>query len=306
MIKMNQKGGAIAMLDSKILTFLKVAQLKNYTKAAEELHLTQPAVSQHIKKLEEYYGCKLIRVSGKSVGLTEGGKNLYHYANLQLANEYQLMGRLEGVARPLHIGATLSIADYYLPTHLIPYIAEQKHAFRVTVNNTENLISMLLNGNLDCAFIEGIFEKDLFQSRIFCETRFLPVARAGHPLAEKTATLPRFHEFPLALREQGSGTRDIMENYLYQQNDSIHSFPYLIEMNSFDMIKQFLIHSDAISFMYEEVAHKEVEQGELCYLSLHKYLIKRPLYFIYPKNSLSKERYEEFYRSLAFEKREFR
>lgn len=291
------------MLDSKILTFLKVAQLKNYTGAAAELHLTQPAVSQHIKKLEEYYHCKLIHVNGKSVGLTDAGKNLYHYANLQLSNERELIGRLEGIARPLHIGATLSIADYYLPSHLIPYIAEQKHAFCVTVHNTENLISMLLNGDLDCAFIEGIFEKDLFQTRIFCETRFLAVARAGHPLDGKISTLPRFHEFPLVLRENGSGTRNIMENYLYQQNDSIHSFPYLIEINSFDMIKQLLMHTDAISFMYEEVAHKEVERGELCYLSLHKYLIKRPLYFIYPKNSLSKDRYEEFYQSLSFEKK---
>lgn len=71
------------MLDIKILTFLKVAQFKNYTRAAAELNLTQPAVSQHIKKLEEYYDCNLIKIDGKSVELTEQGKLLYNYANFQ-------------------------------------------------------------------------------------------------------------------------------------------------------------------------------------------------------------------------------
>jgi DNA-binding transcriptional LysR family regulator len=287
------------MLDIKIFTFLKVAELKNYTKAAAYLNLTQPAVSQHIKKLEEYYGCKLIEIEGKSVNLTEGGKALYNYANFQAANEKQLINRLKSIETPLKIGATLSIADYYLPSYLNSYISNSNELFSLTVKNTKSIIEMLLNNELYCAFIEGIFDKSLFYYHEFCTTKFIPVARKGHPLGGKNSYLPEFHNYPLILREEGSGTREIFENYLYQNNDSILSFKKIFEISSFGIIKKVLKNSDAISFMYEDVAKQEVENGELCYLSLKGYSIERPLYFIYPCNSLMKGRNETFYRNLT-------
>ena len=116
------------MIDIKILTFLKVVQHRNYTKAAAELNMTQPAVSQHIKKLEQYYGCKLIDIVGKSVRLTAQGEALYTYANFQAANERQLVNQLNRLETPNKIGATLSIADYNMP----PYLGTtaEKHIFR--------------------------------------------------------------------------------------------------------------------------------------------------------------------------------
>ena len=288
------------MLDIKINTFLKVAQIKNYTKAAKELNLTQPAVTHHIRKLEEYYGCKLVDINGKSVNLTAAGNTLYHYANLQTANEKQLVNRIDSIAAPLNIGATLSIADYYLPLYLCTYMTSYNDLFSVTVKNTTSLINMLLNNELDCAFIEGIFDKSLFKYHEFCITGFLPVARKGHPLEGKVSSLSNIHEFPLILREKGSGTREILENHLYQNNDSILSFSKIFEVSSFFLIKKLLNNSNALSFMYEEVAAQEVNRGELCFLSLENYSIKRPLYFIYPHNSLMKDRYEMFYNSLNF------
>ena len=286
------------MLDTKILTFLKVAQLRNYTKAAADLNLTQPAVTQHIKKLEEYYNCSLIAIDGKSVRLTEQGKLLYNYANFQNANEKQLVNQMKKVETPIKIGATLSIADYYLPYYLSSYLNNYDEIFSVTVRNTESIIEMLLNNELYCAFIEGIFDKSLFQYYEFYKTRFLPVARKGHPLEGLEITTSDIHEYPLILREKGSGTREIYENYLYQNNDSLLSVSKIYEISSLGIIKNMLKGSNAISFMYEEVARKEVEQGELCYLSIENYLIERPLYFIYPSNSLMKEKNELFYKKI--------
>lgn len=286
------------MLDIKIFTFLKVAELKNYTKAAAYLNLTQPAVSQHIRKLEEYYNCKLIKVEGKSVNLTEEGEALYNYANFQAANEKQLINRLKSIETPLKIGATLSIADYYLPSYLNSYISNYNELFSLTVKNTKSIIEMLLNNELYCAFIEGIFDKSLFNFQEFCTTKFVPVARKGHPLDGKNSKLSELHNYPLILREEGSGTREIFQNYLYQNNDSIISFNKIFEISSFGIIKKVLMNSDAISFMYEDVAKQEVEHGELSYLSLEGYSIERPLYFIYPCNSLMKERNETFYQKL--------
>lgn len=286
------------MLDIKMLTFIKVAQHRNYTRAAAELNLTQPAVSQHIRKLEEYYGCSLIAMKGKAVMLTPQGKALYNYANLQLANEKQLINQINKVKTPIKIGATLSVADYYLPSYLSQYLSHYDDLLSITVQNTSSIIEMLLNSELYCAFIEGIFDKTLFHFREFLTTRFVPVARKGHPLAAAEVTMEEVHEYPLIIREAGSGTREIYQNYLYQNNDSLTSASKIYEVSSFGIIKKLLENSNAISFMFEGVAREEVARGELCYLTIKDYLIERPLYFIYPSNSLMAKRNELFYQKL--------
>lgn len=286
------------MIDTKIYTFSKVAQYRNYTKAATELNLTQPAVTQHIKKLEEYYNCSLINIEGKSVRLTKQGTLLYNYANFQISNEEQLINQIKKVETPIKIGATLSIADYYLPHYLSAYLSNYDELLSVTVKNTESIIKMLLNNELYCAFIEGIFDKSLFNYYEFYNTRFLPVARKGHPLEGLEVTISDIHKYPLILREKGSGTREIYENYLYQKNDSLLSASKIYEISSFVIMKKMIKNSDAISFMYEEVARQEVERGELCYLNIENYSISRSLYFIYPSNSLMKERNELFYKKV--------
>jgi DNA-binding transcriptional LysR family regulator len=286
------------MIDTKIYTFLKVAQYRNYTKAATELNLTQPAVTQHIKKLEEYYNCRLINIDGKSVKLTKQGKLLYNYAKFQVANEEQLINQIKKVETPIKIGATLSIADYYLPNYLSSYLSNYDELLYVTVKNTESIIKMLLNNELYCAFIEGIFDKSLFKHYEFCNTKFLPVARKGHPLEGQNVTLSDIHKYPLILREKGSGTREIFENYLYQKNDSLLSASKIYEISSFGIMKKMIKNSNAISFMYEEVARQEVERGELCNLSIENYSIQRPLYFIYPNDSLMKAKNELFYKKM--------
>lgn len=286
------------MLDTKLYSFLKVVQHRSYTKAAEDLNLTQPAVTQHVKKLESYYDCQLIQIEGKAVHLTEQGKLLYTYANFQNANEEQLINQMNKVRTPIKIGATLSIADYYLPKYLSSYLNQYDEIPSVTVKNTKSIIELLLNNELYCAFIEGIFDKSLFHYYELINTRFLPVARKGHPLEGREVSLADIHTYPLILREKGSGTREIYENYLYEHNDSLLSASKIFEISSFGVIKSVIKKTDAISFMYEEVAKKEVEKGELCYLALDGYSNKRPLYFIYPSNSLMKERNELFYQRL--------
>lgn len=296
--KYNLLGGK-KMIDIKMFTFLKVAQHRNYTKAAADLNLTQPAVSQHIKKLEEYYNCSLIEIHGKSVKLTEQGKLLYNYANFQNANEKQLINQMKKVETPIKIGATLSIADYYLSSYLNSYLLQYDDILSVTVKNTETIIDMLLNNELYCAFIEGIFDKSLFHYYEFLTTRFLPVARKGHPLEGMEITISDIHKFPLILREKGSGTREIYENYLYQNNDSLLSASKIYDFSSFGLIKDAIKSTDAISFMYEEVAKEEVARGELSYLNIKDYSIRRPLYFIYPSNSLMKDKNELFYKNIV-------
>lgn len=283
------------MLDQKLRTFIKVVEYKNYTKAAEALNLTQPAVSQHIKKLEAHYGLPLIEVKGKAVKLTKQGEIVYNYVQVQRSNEAHLLNKLNRVSQPIRIGATLSIADYYLEHYLDHYLQKGYDDVSVTVNNTKVMLQKLLDDELDGAFIEGIFDKDMFNYEAFTRTSFKAVVRHHHPLLKETRQLKDLYDYPLILREQGSGTRKIFEQYLSQQNDSLLSFKKIYEIGSFMLLKSMLKNTDAVSFMYENVALNEVTNQTLDYVTLSDVTIERPLYFIYPKHSLKSEKLKTFY-----------
>ena len=171
------------MLDGKLETFLVVAQCGSYTKAAEQLHFTQPAITQQIRRLEEAYGCALVEFHGRSFVLTAEGEALLEYAKIQKANERRLREKLTHMVHPLRVGATLSIADYYLPHRLKRAMAQPGFCLQVEVGNTKTLLDRMLEGQLDCGLIEGMFDESLFEAIPFCQAAFLPVVRGGHPLA---------------------------------------------------------------------------------------------------------------------------
>ncbi|WMI79873.1 LysR family transcriptional regulator [Anaerotignum sp. MB30-C6] len=283
------------MLDQKLTTFLAVIETGSYTAAAKRLHLTQPAVTQHIQKLEEHYGCQLFTQEGRAMRLTKDGEFFLHYTKMQQSNERQLVEKLEGNHRPLYIGSTLSIADYYLPPMLYSFLEKNNGGLNITVANTKVLLESLLQGKLDAAFIEGIFDRKLFEAEVFCIARFIPVVSKKHPLLNKKIDLSDLYSYPLILREFGSGTRAIFESYLAQQNDSITSFASTWEVSSFVLIKHLLENTNAVSFMYEAVAGEEISIGELGTLEIADYQVSHPLQFVYLKNSLDQDKIMTFY-----------
>lgn len=285
------------MLDSKLYTFQKVVETESYTLAAHALHMTQPAVTQHIKKLEDYYGLPLIYFKGHQMHLTPEGRHLYHYTRLQMSNEQHLLAAFQQAAGALRIGATLSIADYFLPGLLSGFFQEHTGRFSIQVGNTEEMLTACLNGDLDFAFIEGMFDKELFEAHQFTTADFCGVVAAKHPLIAGGihVCLNDLFPYPLVLREKGSGTRAILENFLFLHNTTPESFAQLIECGSFGMIKALLGQTNSISFMYKKVAEPAVAQGSLACLELEEGVLRRPLHFVYVKNSIRQEQYEHFY-----------
>lgn len=286
------------MLDPKLYTFLMVAELQNYTKAANTLGLTQPAVSQHIAKLEQHYQQTFIQTVNKKVLLTEAGQIFYHYAKQQKANEEKLTQQFNHMKAKLNMGATLSIADYYLPLVINNQFESKMPELAIHVGNTKSLLKKILDGELDCAFIEGLFDRQLFDYKKYYTENFVPVVNSHHPLLHKKITIEDLFDYPLILREKGSGTRNILDNYLFQQNYSCHQFQNIYEFGSFVLIKEMLKKSNAISFMYYKVAQKEIENGELSILSIDHYQLKHSFYFVYLKNAIHKQFIEEFYESI--------
>lgn len=249
------------MLDHKIYTFLAVAETMSFTAAARRLGLTQPAVSQHIGKLEEHYGTKLFSSVGRSLRLTDSGRLLLQTARRQAADEERLSLRLSGETPRLRMGCTLSIADYYLAPGFAPGAGTPPRDLTVQVDNTARLLTMVEDGRLDCAFIEGFFDPALFTALPCRAVRFLPVVAADHPLAGRSVSLPHLFAYPLLIREEGSGTRAVLENYLFTRNVGLEQFSALWELGSFPLIKSLLPACQGITFLYEGVAAQELREG---------------------------------------------
>ena len=274
------------MLDAKILTFLEVARLGSYTRAAECLHLTQPAVTQQIHRLEEHFGRRLVDTRGRGVRLTRAGEELKKHVQIELVNERRLMQRMAAGVPPLRLGATLSIADYYLPKPLAGVLASGE-APRVCVGNTQTLTRRMLEGELDCALVEGLFDRALFEPHRWRTARFVAAARAGHPLAGQPCTMNSLCACRLLVRERGSGTRAVLESALFARGMDLSSFACTAELGSFGLIKAALAATDAVTFLYEGVL---VDDAGLAVLDVTDFALERPLYFLTPLGSSERER----------------
>lgn len=286
------------MLDSKIETFLAVVKYESYTATAQELHMTQPAVTQHIHKLEEYYGCKLVDSSKRSIKLTDAGNLLYEYLSLQQANEKHFMSMLHKTKQPLCVGASLSIADFYLSRLMTKKFSTDNERIRISVENTTALIHKLHTGELDCALVEGLFNNQMFDTRILIEVPFIAVVSSKHPLAKKTISLNKLHEYPLVLREPESGTREILENWLASKNDCCQSFKEIIELGSFTLIKEIVLNSNAVTFVYEGVVQNELAHGTLKRVNIKDFNLHHPFHFVFRKGDPQTNHLLDFYELL--------
>lgn len=155
--------GGVNLLDTRLTTFITLAQTKSFTKSAEILKVTQPAVSQHIKFLEGKYGVTLITKQGRGLNLTQEGLILLKYAEeidaLYKALEMKLKnsGSME---KTYNIGASMTIGGYVLPSLLGKHKKLHENIdMLLQVNNTEEILEKLVNGKLDFVMIEGLFDK---------------------------------------------------------------------------------------------------------------------------------------------------
>lgn len=287
------------MLDFRIETFLVLCETKSYVQAAERLHITQPAVTQHIKFLEKQYGVALFRYASRTLSLTPQGEQLREYALSLRANSARIAARLSDAGqtgRRLAVGATLSIGEYVLAPLAAQYLT-QDPALRLTftVANTRKLLRKIEAGTLDCAFVEGRFDRQRYGYRLFQRERFVGVCGAGHPLAGRTADWDRLLHERLILREEGSGTRDILDQCLHERNLTLAQFRQQTEVNNFAAIKELVRVGAGVTFVYEPVARRELERGELVLLDIPRFSVEREFNFVYQKENLFLEQPLRFY-----------
>ncbi len=287
------------MLDFRHETFLTLCKIGNYTKTAEALHITQPAVSQHIKFLEEYYNCKLFTYEGKSLLLTDSGKLLLDFAMTMSADTKKMRHILsiQNAAKSyLTFGATLTLGEYIMPPILSNILTSYPHLhITMSVDNTEVLLEKLHDGKIDFALIEGFFDKTKYDGVIFSLEPFIAVCSKNSPLVGNNFNLTDLLNNRIILREKGSGTRDIFEHLLLKNNLTIDSFQLVCEIGNMGVIKQLVKNDYGITFLYRTAVEKELSDGELVALNIEGFPILHEFYFVFLKNSLHKIEYMEWY-----------
>lgn len=290
------------MLDNRLQTFLTLCETKNYSLAARRLNITQPAVSQHIQFLEQHYQLNLISQKGKSFALTKEGEALQQYAKSLKANSERIMPLLQRItkqSKPLSFGATLTIGEYTIPPILSKLISEDPELqISMIVENTQELQKMLWEGEVDFVLLEGHFNREHLASKLISNEPFIAVCSPKNKIADKIIELDDLLEQNLILREQGSGTRDVLEQALYNQNLSINNFKRHIVMGNLNAIKYLCHENVGITFMYKEAIKNELSSGYLKEIIIENFSVTHPFSFVYLKNCPDKEQIEYWYKKI--------
>lgn len=243
-------------------TFLTLCELLNYRETAQLLHITQPAVTQHIHHLEQQYGCKLFLYENRKLTKTAEALILEEYARATKFNESSIREKLKKNSNiDLRIGATKTIGDYVIGDYVKRFLSDKNHGLELIVDNTEHLLRLLEENKLDFAIIEGYFNKTHFSSRRFRTEPFVGICHKNHPFCGKEVSMQELMEQTIIQREMGSGTRDILERKLQSSNASLEQFPRKICISSFKLILEMVKAAVGISFVYQVLADSDPELG---------------------------------------------
>lgn len=287
----------ISMINSRIETFLTVCHHMNYTRAAEELHITQPAVSQQIHYLEKYYQAKLFSQKGRNIELTTQGKILLHVAETMQNDEARLLEKIRDSKKEnasVIFGATMTIAEFALAEKLNSFLkAHPEFEMHMIMGNTAELISRLRSGEIHFAIVEGYFNKSDFECMLFKKEAYIPVCAKKHKFKKEPLTLSDLLEEEVLIREKGSGTRDILEKNLSVHNLSVQSFKRTIEIGSMQTLVQLLRMDNGISFMYKAAVEQDISKGIIKEINLTDFNLSHDFTFIWNKGSLFSKEYRQ-------------
>lgn len=283
------------MIDFRLKTFFTLSQILNYTKTAELLHITQPAVSQHVKYLEDKYNVKLFEYKGKLLSLTTEGKILFDFvAGIEASSHKvkELLSSTDMHNLKIHFGTTLTIGQYTMPNILSKLIKKfPQIKFSMDVDNTHSLLEKLKNGKIDFALLEGHFNKSDYDTILFSKEEFIGVCSPMNPLSKKKISFEEMLNESLIVREEGSGSREIFEQILYENNFTMDSFKQIYEIGNISVIKNLVLNNLGVTFLYEKAVEKELNDRSLCKIDIVDFNVKREYNFVFLKYNLHSQEY---------------
>lgn len=277
------------MITQRLKTLLKVVELKNYSKAAEVLNLTQPAVSMHIKQLEDELGVKIFRRTNHNVELTQEGEIVAKYAtrlNNMYANLQQSLEDHHLNIKRLNIGLTPSAESSVISRILAKYSLE-KEGLHITIfsDTIKNLYTKLKNFEIDVAFVDGKIVDDHLKY-ILLDTDSLVLAVANNnPLSnKKIISIQDLKKEKLILRSEESGTTELFETQLQSIGESIHNFEVMMQIDNIAMIKDLVRNNYGVSILAKSTCLRDLEKNHFKSVSIENLSMIRELNIVYHKD----------------------
>ena len=286
------------MADRRLQVFHTVARLLSFTKAADNLHMTQPAVTFQVRQLEEYFNTRLFDRTHNRISLTEAGRRVYEYADKIFllyddmeGSVRELTGDVSGV---LMIGASTTIAEYMLPALLGDYKARYPHVgIRLKVSNTDAIVSMVEYNEIDLGVVEAPVANKNLVVELCRVDQLVAVLAPAHPLAERDrVAVSELLQFPYIAREEGSGTREVMQEYLRAAGLSANQLNTIMELGSPEAVKGAVEAGMGVSVLSRTTVNKELRLGTLVAVPLEPPL-ERPFSFVHQKQKFRVRAMEE-------------
>lgn len=274
------------MADRRLQVFYTVAKQLSFTKAAELLFMTQPAVTFQVKQLEEHFNTRLFERSHSKIALTPAGELVLDYAEriLGLTAEMETrMGEMTGqISGVLMLGASTTIAEYMLPRKLGDFKGRYPQVqARLTVANSETIESKVADHTLDVGLIEAPSQHPQLKSIVCCDDELVMICSPDNALAGLAEISPdQLAEQPYISRESGSGTRNVVDDYFRHAGVHPEDLHIVMELGSLEAIKGAVEAGLGIAIVSRSTIVKELKLGELAAIPLNPPLI-RPLSVVY-------------------------
>lgn len=274
------------MSDFRLKVFQSVANNLSFTKASQELFVSQPAITKHIQELETAYQTRLFDRQGNKISLTESGRLLLKHCE-RILDEYK---RLEYEMHLLHneyrgelrLGASSTIAQYVLPPLLASFIAKfPQIGLSLLSGNSREVEMALQEHRIDLGLVEGVFRLPNLKYTPFLEDELVAVVHSRNRLSLPDEITPRdLLNIPLVLRERGSGTLDVIERALLQHDIKLSSLQVLMYLGSTESIKLFLENSDCMGIVSIRSISKELAAGIFRVIEIKDMPMMRALNFV--------------------------
>ncbi|MBL8498004.1 LysR family transcriptional regulator [Nitrosomonas sp. JL21] len=270
----------------QLKVFESVARHLSYSRAADELHLTQPAVSMQIKQLEDNISLPLFEQLGKRIYLTEAGRELYQYSRAisqQLADMEVALDELKGMERGKLNISVVTTANYFAP-HLLAKFCQRYSGVTVSLNvsNRETVLKQLSDNLVDLAIMGQPPEDSDIDSESFMENPLVVIAPPDHSLCkERNIPVERLQKEIFLVRESGSGTRSAMERFFAEHHIQIKKG---METDTTEAIKQAVQAGMGLGIMSRHTAELELETKRLKVLDVQGFPIIRYWHVVNRKN----------------------
>lgn len=277
------------MDDFRLRVFITAAKTLNFTKCAEQLFISQPAVSKHIGELESRYKVQLFERSGSRLALTEAGRVMLEHAE-RIADGYRRLqyemdlftDRLGG---ELKVGASTTIAQYVLPQVLARFTARFPEVkVSLASGNSEQVEAALARHDTDLGLVESSARHPGFHYEPFIPDELVLIASTkGRYGRCDQVTLAELQTVPLVLRESGSGTLEVISKYLAAADVRLASLRVVMQLGSTESIKSFVRNSDAMAIVSVASIVDELRSGELRIIDIEGCTIRREFSFCWPE-----------------------